>query len=203
MRCGLLWRCDGGVLWRQQCASDPRTNHSKSPSSWVASLTFMDICKNKAALKRSSSEYSPGRQWRRVLQNKHCFAFNTSSWLFLPQICAEFFEAVYSFSFHVIPWQGASQIETEGKVIPNSSSSSVCWNTIRSFIEYVLSLAVTFNFQIFNVVNMTLFGSCCLSLIGTYVLNLDCTLMKFLAWELVSVYNLNCILMTFFVWGFW
>jgi len=47
------------------------------------------------------------------------------------------------------------------------------------------------------------FGSCCLNLIDTYVNNLECTLMKFLAWELVSVYNLNRILMTFFVWGFW
>lgn len=49
---------------------------------------------------------------------------------------------------------------------------------------------------------MTEFGSSCLNLIGMYVYNLECTLMKFLAWELVSVYNFNCILITFFVWGF-
>lgn len=49
---------------------------------------------------------------------------------------------------------------------------------------------------------MIVFGSCCLNLIGTSIYNLECTLMKFLAWELVSVYNLNCILMTFFAWGF-
>lgn len=49
---------------------------------------------------------------------------------------------------------------------------------------------------------MAVFGPSCLNLIGTYVYNLECTLMKFLAWELVSDYVLNCILMTFFVWGF-
>lgn len=49
---------------------------------------------------------------------------------------------------------------------------------------------------------MTVFGSCCLNLVLTYVYNLECTLMKFLAWELVSVYIFNWILMTFFVWGF-
>ena len=48
---------------------------------------------------------------------------------------------------------------------------------------------------------MTVLGSCCLNLTGTYVYNLEWTLMKFLAWELVFVYNLNCILMTFFCLG--
>lgn len=73
---------------------------------------------------------------------------------FLPQICPELFESMENFGFPNMPSQGAPQLETEGKVILNSSRS--CWlkqQHIMYFIQNILPLKVTFDFQIFNTVN--------------------------------------------------